>query len=99
MKPAFFEKEAKAELAEAAAWYERRRPGLGRQFLAAVDDAISRISRNPSLGSRYGTARCAYFLVRRFPYVVYYSEGEEVVRVIAIATAAQPGYWQSSEAK
>ena len=55
---------------------------------------------NPSLGSRYGTSEVRYFLVRRFPYVVYYSEGEEVVRVIAIAHGRRrPGYWRSREAK
>jgi hypothetical protein len=38
---------AQAEIDQAAAWYEGRREGLGNQFLARVDEAISRIEISP----------------------------------------------------
>jgi hypothetical protein len=33
-------KEAAQEVAEAAAWYESMRPGLGAEFFAAVEGAM-----------------------------------------------------------
>jgi len=31
-------------MAEAARWYEAHRPGLGMEFLGALDDAVARIA-------------------------------------------------------
>jgi len=39
--------EAEAELAEAFDWYERRVPGLGAHFLAAVDAALDSVLSHP----------------------------------------------------
>jgi plasmid stabilization system protein ParE len=42
-----FHPEALAEYDEAAAYYKRRKPGLEKRFLAAVNDAIQRICETP----------------------------------------------------
>ena len=47
MKPVVLHDQAKVELDEAAAWYERQRPGLGGEFRSSVEDAVSRIQQNP----------------------------------------------------
>jgi hypothetical protein len=39
--------EAEVEAIEAARWYETRRPGLGYDFLAALDETPERIRSNP----------------------------------------------------
>jgi hypothetical protein len=39
------EPEASAELEDAAVWYESQRPGLGVEFLHAVDATLDRIAR------------------------------------------------------
>lgn len=39
--------EAEAELAETFNWYEARIPGLGSEFLLAVDALLNSIVRNP----------------------------------------------------
>ncbi len=39
--------EAETELAEAFDWYERRLPGLGAEFLTAIDTAVASILGNP----------------------------------------------------
>jgi hypothetical protein len=39
------EPEAAAELEAAALWYDRQRPGLGADFLEAIDTALNRIAR------------------------------------------------------
>jgi hypothetical protein len=39
--------EAELDLAEAYAWYEARRPGLGEEFLGSVDACLEQIRRWP----------------------------------------------------
>ena len=46
MSPSFH-RLAQEELLEAVAWYEARTPGLGADFLDAVDDALDLINRHP----------------------------------------------------
>lgn len=41
------EPEASAELEDAAVWYKGRRPGLGVEFLEAVDATLDHIARWP----------------------------------------------------
>jgi hypothetical protein len=36
------------DLAEAKAWYDDKRPGLGDEFLAAIADAFTRLEQTPS---------------------------------------------------
>ena len=96
MKPVLFHDEARAELDEAAGWYERQRPGLGGEFRAAVEDAVARVRENPQLGSKFASTRFRYALVPRFPYVVFYVECQEVIRLLAVAQGSRrPGYWRS----
>ena len=72
--------EAEREIAEAAEWYDRRRPGLGAEFLGAVDACIGTIHRSPELYPvvRGGLRRA---VLQRFPYNLVYTErrGELVV--------------------
>jgi plasmid stabilization system protein ParE len=96
MKPAVFQDEAEIELEEAAAWYELHKTGLGREFLLSVKEAIQKICDNPRIGSRFGATRFRYVLVHRFPYVVFYSEGVDTIRVMAVAhNRRRPGYWKN----
>ena len=95
MKPVVLHAEAKAELSDAAAWYEDRKAGLGTEFREAVENTIARIQRDPEIGERYGTTRFRFCLVRRFPYVIFYGVRDESIRVVAISHAKRrPGYWR-----
>ena len=95
MKPVVFHDLAVAELDEGAAWYEERKAGLGAEFRIAIEDAVHRIQNNPLAGSRYGRTRFRFVLVRRFPFVVFYAEGEEAIRLMAVAHGRRrPGYWR-----
>jgi plasmid stabilization system protein ParE len=94
VKPVLLHDDAVAELHEAAAWYEQRRPGLGAEFRSAVERAVSRIRGNPQAGARFRASRFRYLLVRRFPYIVFFAEGRQAIRVLAVAHARRrPGYW------
>jgi plasmid stabilization system protein ParE len=46
------EPEASAELEDAAVWYEGQRPGLGLEFVHAVDVALEQIVGWPQIGRR-----------------------------------------------
>lgn len=72
--------EAEWEISEAADWYGRRRPGLGAEFLDAVDACISVVRRNPqSYPVVRGAVRRA--VLPRFPYNLIYTvrPGELVI--------------------
>jgi len=43
--------EAEEELAEAESWYEEQRPGLGSEFLHAVNEAVLRLLEEPIASS------------------------------------------------
>lgn len=90
--------EAVRELAEAAAWYETRREGLGREFAADVERALPELAKNPARFLRLLdppeelVVRRA--LLPRFPYAIVFMEMTNQIRVLAIAhLRRQPGYW------
>ena len=85
---------AEADIAEAARWYEQRSPGLGSEFLRAVDVTLAEITRMPE---RYplvrGRARRA--LLRRFPYGVFFVATPDLVSVVACLHARRdPRLWR-----
>jgi len=89
-----FAPEVEEDLAEASAWYESRRTGLGDEFLSCVDACIAAILRMPEMQTivhkQYRRA-----LVRRFPYEVFYEYEEHTVTVYAIFHAARdPEKWR-----
>jgi plasmid stabilization system protein ParE len=97
-KPVRAEPEADEELRAAARWYETSRPGLGREFLAAIGSAVELIQRHPAGGSRVPKVKrrvpVRRLILRRFPYSVVFLELENEIRILAIAHhRRRPGYW------
>lgn len=98
MKPVRVEPEAKQELAAAAAWYEERHEGLGRELveevdavLAAIAPAPNRFPLYPRVAPALGVRRAA---ARRFPYSIAFIDLADAVRVLAVAhDKRRPGYW------
>src|SRR6266571_1661358 len=75
------------EAAEAAAWYEKERPGLGTEFEHAVDAALDLLEEDivplmsmPGAAGRRGVKR---LILRRFPYSVIVHERDKEILVIA----------------
>jgi hypothetical protein len=81
-------------LAEAYAWYEGQRPGLGDEYLDAIARCVASIERHP-LGNAVVMKNVRQALVRRFPYSVFYVilSDEIVVRGIFHA-ARNPAAWK-----
>jgi plasmid stabilization system protein ParE len=87
-----FRPEAEADLAAAVSFYEDKRPGLGRDLIAAVERALAAIEEAPGAQPlfHHGHAHRRYKLAR-FPVVIVFSEDEaQAVTVIAVAHAKQP---------
>ena len=72
-RPIRFLPEARAELDEAAAWYEQRQVGLGLEFVAKVRDVLDQIATNPRLYPAVD-AEVRQAAMKRFPYLVVYRE-------------------------
>lgn len=86
--------EAKAEMRDAAAWYENEQSGLGDRFLAVVDAAARQLLTSPVQWRKIkGPYRRA--LVRDFPYGIIYREEHGTVYVIAVMhLKRKPSYWR-----
>jgi plasmid stabilization system protein ParE len=90
-----FRRAARAEYARAVRWYNRQRPGLGDEFEAEVEAALSAVANQPELyPTAGGDVRVAP--VHRFPYAVYYRVRSDLVVVIAVFHQSRdPAEWQS----
>ncbi len=86
--------EAEQDIAEAYAWYEQRRTGLGEDFLTRVDACIHAICRSPEMHQRvYENHRRG--LVRKFPYAVFYEFENDTVTVYCVFhTSRDPQKWR-----
>ncbi|HEX2078633.1 MAG TPA: type II toxin-antitoxin system RelE/ParE family toxin [Longimicrobium sp.] len=94
MKDEPFLSAAEREFIPAAAWHERSRPGLGGEFVEAIEDAVQHAVEHPERGSPYlfGTRR---IVLDRFRYSVVYVVRSERVAIIAVAHhRRRPGYWR-----
>lgn len=87
--------EAAADIAEAAAWYEDQRAGLGSEFTRAIRAQLAAIEREPRLYPLVrGDLRRA--VIRRFPYAVYFLlEPDAIVAVACLHHRRDPAVWQS----
>ena len=88
--------EAEAELEAAARWYESKRAGLGAALLANVDEALAAVLDAPRGAPLWRKGRpYRKFVLRRFPYVIFFVVQEHTVAVVAVAHAKRrPGYWK-----
>ena len=86
---------AEADLATAYDWYEAQSPGLGAEFLRAVDATFAATQRTPALFPTVrGRTRRA--LLRRFPYGVFFTAADDGVVVLAVVHSRRhPRVWQS----
>lgn len=85
---------AEAEQAEAAAYYESQRSGLGAEFVEELDRTAARIIEFPNAWSpsSRNTRACQ---MKRFPYsVIYRDYGEEVVVVALQHHSRDPRRWE-----
>ncbi|VUX47944.1 conserved hypothetical protein [Candidatus Defluviicoccus seviourii] len=91
--------QAAEEALAAAAWYERRHPGLGVEFGRAIDASIALLEEAivplATMAGQAGARGAKRFVLKRFPYDIVVRELPDEILVIAIAHhARRPGYWR-----
>jgi toxin ParE1/3/4 len=93
--PVHIEPEARAELGEAAHWYEAARPGLGVEFTLEVDRALERIAEAASgFPIVAGADDVRRVLLERFPYALVFVVSADRATVISVAHGRRkPLYW------
>jgi plasmid stabilization system protein ParE len=87
---------ARSEYVAAAKWYEDEKPGLGTQFVAAVEAAFAQIAGNPlQFAEEFPTTRCAPVEGFRH-YCIFYKVRKRGIDVISVFhTSRDPSVWQS----
>ena len=96
MKPVVhFRPDAETDVADAAAWYETQRAGLGAEFLDEILNICSSIAENPQLYPlvHRKTQRA---VIHKFPFVIYYRVENRLVSIIAVMHGSRdPNKWKS----
>ena len=86
---------AAADIEEAFLWYERRRKGLGEEFLRSLQSALDNVAAHPT---RYPVVHreTRRALLRRFPYGIFFRVYDELVVVVACMHGRRhPRRWRS----
>ena len=88
---------AEKELNDAAAYYERERPGLGSAFINEVERSIAAVLAHPEIG-QVAAGAIRRVLCRRFPYAILYIVKPSELRILAVMNLRRrPGYWAGRE--
>ena len=93
-KPIVIQADAEADIKDAYQWYESQRKGLGESFLLCIEEALSRVTRAPQIYAIvYKDIRRS--LIHRFPFGIFYIEGENNIIVLAVLHARRnPQTWK-----
>ena len=94
MTQAIFHPVGASELAEAIAYYNAERQGLGSEFREEVQRVLGLLTRFPELGQPVrGSVRRV--MLSRFPYHIYYRcLTSDTLRILAVAhNRRRPEYW------
>ena len=87
--------EVEADALAAHLWYEEKKQGLGEELLRTFYSSVSDIRSNPLLFEKaYGRFRRC--MLRRFPYVVYFTVQEGKVVVYGLFHSARDPHFIST---
>jgi toxin ParE1/3/4 len=80
--------QVESDIEAAALWYEERRPGLGREFVYEVRQAMTRLALNPLLYSiRHRRYPVRWIFPNRFPYRIVFLVEEDIITVLCVVHA------------
>jgi len=81
------------ETGEAQTWYESQNPGLGEEFILAMELQLKRLEQAPQIYAEVipGVRRA---LLPRFPYGLFYAVRGNLVHILAVLhDARHPNRW------
>lgn len=90
------EARARVEMADAGAWYEEKREGLGAAFFDEIDAALAVVAAAPFLRVPLPRAPSVRRIpLRRFPYGVYFAVRGSTVHVLSVTHEKRhPETWE-----
>lgn len=92
-----FHPDALLEYAEAANYYlHQASPVIAERFVALVESAVKAIVAAPDRWPLVEKPGIRRYLLKRFPYLLYYRWDTEKERVVILAVmhcSREPGYW------
>jgi len=91
-----FSTRALRETGQAQDWYEAQSPGLGEEFIAAMELQLKRMEQAPLFYTEVipGVRRT---LLPRFPYGLFYAVSGDLVHILAVLHQARsPRQWPNS---
>jgi toxin ParE1/3/4 len=88
--------EADLEGRDALAFYrERASAEIVLDFDAKITSALAEIVNFPARYPRWQGTHVRKYVLLRFPYLIFYVDYPNLVRILAIAhTSRRPGYWK-----
>ncbi len=88
-----FSSRALREIGEAQEWYELQSPGLGEEFIAAMELQLKRLEQAPLLYAEV-IPNVRRALLPRFPYGLFYIVRGNLISVLAVLhDARNPRQW------
>jgi len=88
-----FSARALREIGEAQEWYELQSPGLGEEFIAAMELQLKRLEQAPLLYAEI-IPRVRRALLPRFPYGLFYAVRGNLAHILAVLhDARNPSRW------
>lgn len=88
-----FSTRALREIGEAQEWYELQSPGLGEEFIAAMELQLKRLEQAPLLYAEV-IPKVRRALLPRFPYGLFYAVRENLIHILAVLhDARNPSRW------
>ena len=89
--------EARVDLLDAFHWYQKQQAGLGHDFKLCVDNALSKLVKNPSFYKKVHND-IRRVIIKKFPFGIFYVIQENKVIILAVLHARRnPGKWKSRE--
>ncbi len=68
--------------------------GLASAFQTEIENAVQLIQQNPNRFPQHGESGVRRYLIKRFPYTVFYLALDVAIWIVAIAhQRRKPGYW------
>lgn len=83
-----FQPEVEADVRSGHVWYEGKSRGLGDEFLRVFYASCEELARKPRIYQRVHR-NFHRFLLRRFPYAIYFTIGQDVVIIFGLFHCAR----------
>ena len=88
-----FHRAASVEFSEATAWYESRRIGLGKEFIAEIEQLCVAASEHP-LQFAVAHKDIRRVVANRFPFSIYFRAQKHCIVVLAVFHGRRdPAIW------